>query len=189
MLSNSPQHPHDEDNSWKAKVVFLVGSLLLMMVLLSLNGCGTIKYVDRWNTEYRDTTIYQREVKDSLIYVPIPLESNQAIVEIGDTSRLETSVAKSVAYIDEKGRICHTLENKREKLPALVPVTSTIINHKVTSNSTHTITNVQWRDKPLTWWQSLKIRSFWYLCAAVVLLLCYIFRKPLLALLKLIFKL
>lgn len=185
MLSNSPQYPQDEDNSWKVRVVLSVGSLLLTMVLLSLNGCGTIKYVDRWNTEYRDSTIYQREVKDSLIYVPIPLESNQAIVEIGDTSRLETSVAKSVAYINEKGRICHTLENKREKLPVLVPVTSTIIHTGVTSNATQTLTKIEYRDKPLTWWQNLRIRAFWGLLVAVVLLLLWTFRKPLLKLIRL----
>ena len=166
-------------------LALLVMGALVVWAMLSAASCSTIKYVDRWNTEYRDTTIYQKEVKDSLIYVPIPLEKNQAIVEIGDTSRLETSVAKSEAYINANGRLCHTLENKREKLPALVPVTSTIINHGVTSNSTHTITNVQWRDKPLTWWQSLKIRSFWGLLVAVVLLLLWTFRKPLLKLIRL----
>ena len=167
---------------WQKWSIFFLTGLLFAMLLTS---CSTIKNVDRQNTEYRDTTTYKKNVKDSLIYVPIPLEKNQAIVEIGDTSRLETSVAKSEAYINANGRLCHTLENKREKLPALVPVTSTIITHGVTSNSTHTITNVRWRDKPLTWWQSLKIRAFWGLLVAVVLLLLWTFRKPLLKLVKL----
>ena len=35
---------------------------------------------------------------------------------------------------------------------------------------------------PLSWWQSLKIRAFWGLLAAVLLLLLWVFRKPLLKL-------
>lgn len=33
--------------------------------------------------------------------------------------------------------------------------------------------------KPLSWWENAKIRAFWYLFGAVLLLLLYVFRKPL----------
>ena len=36
--------------------------------------------------------------------------------------------------------------------------------------------------KPLSWWENAKIRAFWYLLGAVLLLLLYIFRKPLMKL-------
>lgn len=39
--------------------------------------------------------------------------------------------------------------------------------------------------KPLSWWQNLKIRAFWGLLGAVLLLLLWIFRKPLLKLIGL----
>ena len=39
--------------------------------------------------------------------------------------------------------------------------------------------------KPLSWWETLKIRAFWYLLGAVLLLLLYVFRKPLLKLIRL----
>jgi hypothetical protein len=32
-------------------------------------------------------------------------------------------------------------------------------------------------EKPLSWWQSFEIRAFWWLLAAVVLLLLWTFRK------------
>ena len=182
-MSSSARKRRPPEPWQKWSIFFLTG--LLFAMLLTTASCSTIKNVDRQNTEYRDTTTYKKNVKDSLIYVPIPLEKNQAIVEIGDTSRLETSVAKSEAYINANGRLCHTLENKREKLPALVPVTSTIITHGVTSHSTHTITNVQWRDKPLSAWKAAKIGAFWWLVAAVLLLLLWTFRKPILKLLHL----
>lgn len=39
-------------------------------------------------------------------------------------------------------------------------------------------------EKPLSWWQKARIGSFWWLCGALVLALLWIFRKPLLSLLK-----
>lgn len=38
--------------------------------------------------------------------------------------------------------------------------------------------------KPLTWWENAKIRAFWYLFGAVLLLLIYVFRKPLIKLIR-----
>lgn len=39
-------------------------------------------------------------------------------------------------------------------------------------------------EKPLSWWQKARIGAFWPLCGALVLALLWIFRKPLLSLLK-----
>lgn len=39
-------------------------------------------------------------------------------------------------------------------------------------------------EKPLSWWQKARIGAFWWLCGALVLALLWIFRKPLLSLLK-----
>lgn len=39
-------------------------------------------------------------------------------------------------------------------------------------------------EKPLSWWQKARIGAFWWLCGALALALCWIFRKPLLSLLK-----
>lgn len=170
---------------WEYLIAFLVTGMLSAWAMFSTTSCSTTKYIDRWHTEYRGTTIYQKERHDSLIYVDIPLEKNQVIVELGDTSRLETNVAKSVAFVNNDGHICHTLENKREKLPVLAPVTSTFIYSGVTSNATQTLTKIEYRDKPLTWWQKLRMRAFWWLLVSVLLLLLWTLRKPLLKLIRL----
>ena len=39
-------------------------------------------------------------------------------------------------------------------------------------------------EKPLSWWQKARIGAFWWLCGALALALLWIFRKPLLSLLK-----
>ena len=39
-------------------------------------------------------------------------------------------------------------------------------------------------EKHLSWWQKARIGAFWWLCGALVLALLWIFRKPLLSLLK-----
>lgn len=40
-------------------------------------------------------------------------------------------------------------------------------------------------EKPLSAWKTLQIRAFWWLCGAVLLLLLWAFRKPILKLIKL----
>lgn len=184
MTTQGYEPPEHQDNSWMGCVFWIGAILAILLGMTFLNSCSTTKYIDRWHTEYRDTTIYQKITKDSLIYAPIPLEKNQVIVEVGDTSRLETSVAISEAFVNDKGQICHTLENKKEKLPVMVPVTSTIIYTGVKDSSTHTITKTEYVEKSLSWWQSTKIKAFWWLLGAVILCLLYIFRKPLIAILK-----
>lgn len=40
-------------------------------------------------------------------------------------------------------------------------------------------------EQPLSWWKRAKLVAFWWLCGALVAALAWIFRKPLLSLLKL----
>jgi hypothetical protein len=39
--------------------------------------------------------------------------------------------------------------------------------------------------KPLSWWETARMRAFWWLFGAVLLLSLYVFRKPLLKLIRL----
>ena len=40
--------------------------------------------------------------------------------------------------------------------------------------------------KPLSWWENAKIQAFWYLLGATLLLLLYVFRKPLMKLIRIV---
>lgn len=156
-----------------AYTLAFVGALLILLFLLS--GCCTVKKVVKTETkvEYRDTTAW----RDSLIYVPVPLEKDQAIVHVGDTSHLETTVAQSVAYIGSDGELHHSLENRRTSLEAVVKIPSRTIWTSVTTNRAETITRTIEVPGRLTWWQRVRIDAFWPLVAAVVLLLLWTFRK------------
>ena len=162
--------------------ILLITAAFLLQALYS---CGTVNVAQNTKTEYRDTTIYQDRLQDTTIYVPIPLEKGQAIVTVGDTSKLETSVARSTASIDARGKLNHTLENKSDqKLQAIVPVHSKVIYHGVTSNKAEILTRTIYKEKELTWWQNVRLKAFWPLLVAVLLLLLLLwnFRKPLLKL-------
>jgi len=158
-----------------ARTIFF--GAFIMVLLFMLSGCSIIKEATKIEketiVEYRDTTAW----RDSLIYVPIPLEKDQAIVHVGDTSRLETSVAQSVAYIGTDGTLHHSLENKKTSLEAVVKIPSRTIWTSVTNNSSEVLTRTIEVPGRLTWWQRVRLDAFWPLVAAVVLLLLWTFRK------------
>lgn len=82
-----------------------------MLVAVS---CGTTKYIPVETIErieYRDSLIY---IKDT-ITIPIEKEVIKEVIPSIDTSYLETSVAKSVAYLDTaKRQLHHTLTQEGE---------------------------------------------------------------------------
>lgn len=89
----------------------IIGILLLYGILSS---CSTIKEVPINNIdriEYRDSAVYVHDT----ISVPVPYEVVREVIPDIDTSYLETSVAKSIAYLDkDKKQLSHSLEQKGE---------------------------------------------------------------------------
>lgn len=138
----------------------------LILSLLLLTGCSA-----PWQLPVaRDTTvIHYRDsvrIKDSLVFVNIPVESSSQVTFATDTSHLETSVARSDAWLDTAGRIHHTLNNKSDsKLPVFVPILSTAR----VSDSSHIITQIQTIEKPLTAWQNFRLKAFWVLAGIILL--------------------
>lgn len=88
--------------------------LCFSLLYVLLCGCSTIKEVpiqqiDR--IEYRDSVVFIHDT----ISVPVPYEVIREVIPDIDTSYLETSVARSVAYLDkEKKQLSHSLEQKGE---------------------------------------------------------------------------
>ena len=134
-------------------------------------------------TEYRDSTVW----RDTTIYIPIPLESDQAIVHVGDTSHRETSVAESDAWIGRDGMLHHSLRNKadaRLKYDLKMPEHWLYTGVTNTKESEHLAIKEAKVEKPLTWWQKVRIGAFWWLLAGLASCLCWIFRKPIISLVK-----
>lgn len=86
--------------------------VLLFVLIAVCSGCSVIKEVPIETVEkieYRDSLVY---VHDTLT-IPVPYEKIVEVVPEVDTSYLETSVAKSTAYLDTaKRKLHHTLEQK-----------------------------------------------------------------------------
>lgn len=88
--------------------------LCFSLLYVLLCGCSTIKEVpiqqiDR--IEYRDSVVFVHDT----ISVPVPYEVVREVLPDIDTSYLETSIARSVAYLDkDKKQLSHSLEQKGE---------------------------------------------------------------------------
>jgi len=86
--------------------------VLLFVLIAVCSGCSVTKEIPVQTVEkieYRDSLIY---VRDTLT-IPVPYEKIVEVVPEVDTSYLETSIAKSTAYLDTaKRKLHHTLEQK-----------------------------------------------------------------------------
>ena len=104
-------------------VQFIFGLILLVMILFSFVGCGTIKEIPVQTIEkieYRDSLIF---IRDS-IFVEIPIEKIVQVLPTDTTSQISTSLAYSEAKV-EKGILTHTLEQKgqiKAKIDTVVKV-------------------------------------------------------------------
>ena len=90
-----------------------------MAACLLMTACAAPKVVQDYQ---RDSVVVIRDsvrFRDSLVLVPVPQGSDKAVLPDSDTSRLETDIAESVAYVTD-GQLHHALRNKDA---ALIPVT------------------------------------------------------------------
>ena len=102
----------ERSEDMKKIITILLPALTILVLGLLATSCGTIKEIPVQTIEkvvYRDSLIY---VNDTLT-IPVPYEKIVEVVPEVDTSYLETSVAKSTAYLDTaKLKLHHTLEQK-----------------------------------------------------------------------------
>lgn len=84
-----------------------------------ITACAAPKVVQDYQ---RDSVVVIRDsvrFRDSLVLVPVPQGSDKTVLPDSDTSRLETDIAESIAYVAD-GQLHHALRNKDA---ALIPVT------------------------------------------------------------------
>lgn len=154
-------------------------ALVVVLFLLPILGAGCSpeiveKVVTVTVTEVRDSTAW----RDTTIYVPIPIESDQAIVHVGDTSRRETSVAESDAWIGKDGMLHHSLRNKSEaKIAYDLKLPEHWLYTGVTNTNEHAIIKEVPVERKLTWSQKAKIGAFPWLLLALIGAVLWIFRK------------
>lgn len=95
---------------------------LLALLAFLLTCCGTPKVIQ---DSQRDSVVVIIKdsviLRDSVVLVPVPAGESSSVLQPSDTSRLETDVAWSVAFMAD-GRLHHSLTNKDALLPISITV-------------------------------------------------------------------
>ena len=168
----------DNDNpGWL--LPFLAFCLLIYM-LLCMVGCAPQRRIidlqrDSTHTVINNMTIYH----DTVILLPIPVETDRAVLMVTDTSRLRTNLAESEVYVTD-GRLHHTLRNRSDDLlpvsmmlPSLIQQTEHFIIHKKVE-----FVEVE---RELTDWEklirSLGLGAFVSICATMLYIIIRIMRR------------
>lgn len=134
---------------------WLLGSVLLLSVMAASTSCSP-RIIE--NIRYQRDTTYVQQVKVDSVY----RRDSVFVREKGDT-----------VYI-YKERIRDRYVFRHDTLRLV----------KVDSVAVERVKEVK-VEKPLSAWETAKIAAFWWLVAAVLLLLLWTFRKPILKLLHL----
>lgn len=124
------------------------------------------------------------------IYVPVEVEApipqqSETNVSRDDSSHVETDMAFSDAWVKD-GILHHSIKNKDGTIKANAYVPQTTEEKETENASVREIPVPQpYRievEKELTWWESFRLGSFWYLMCVIVVLLFWVFRKQILQL-------
>lgn len=154
-----------------------LASRIIVCSGLTLVSCATPKAI----TDYqRDSVVVEIKesviLKDSVVLVKVPMERDKSVVYSTDTSRLETSVARSEAYVID-GQLHHFLANKETLLPIKVTLPMTVYCEKRESALIHKLAEIVEVEKELSRWQRF-IQALGYgLLLACVLWLANKIRK------------
>jgi len=160
--------------------------ILILAVLVLLPGCSLLRKYFR-----EVETVVVHETKDSLIIrdryihdtlnVPVPVYVEKNVTK-DDSSHLENPYAVSDAWVKD-GLLHHTLWTQgKMEVPVDIPVSDTTAIHSENNTTTHT--EKVYVEKDLNPWQKFRLRAFWWLLVGLAGCLVWIFRKPILALIR-----
>lgn len=149
--------------------------LNLLLSLIMLAGCGPAGVVSdaRRDSSYTHVvdSVY---IRDTVVQWRVPEGSDSARIPDSDTSRLETGLARSTAYVKD-GELHHTLDNKAG---TVVPILLSIPERARTEEKgvLRRVEYVEYVEveKELTAWQRFLMNVGW---AALGALALWVFRK------------
>ncbi len=165
------------------------------VILLILSGCCTqrtveqnttvIQQKDSANTEVRIEKVIEY-VTDTL-YIEIPPQTAERTIQ-DSVSHLENDYAISEARINYDGTLYHDLRTKshRKLVEYQRPVEhrdSVRVEYVTKTEYVDRTERVEY-EKKLTWWQSFCIRWFPWQFLLIVVLVCVIYKKPILGFFK-----
>lgn len=146
--------------------------LTIIAAALLLCSCAAPRVAQESQRDsVRVETIERTVYKDSIIFVPLPAEDDAASLPDSDTSRLETSLAESEAFVKD-GQLHHSLRNKETLLPVPVKLPSVIRQEYAYALRDRKVVEVVEVERELSWWQrTLQILGGGLLAAVAVWIL------------------
>lgn len=159
--------------------------LMLIPILLSILmtiGCSSKKAIvtekrDSVRTEIRYEQIF---LKDTA-YIEIPAQTSERIIK-DSVSFLENDYALSNARINSDGTLFHDLRTKPQNKPVVVDTKIERRDSIIYKDREIEIPTPVERE--LGWWEKTSIRFFPYSLFALSLICLYLFRKPILTLIR-----
>lgn len=151
-----------------------------LIVLFCLCSCGAQRGVLTAQKDSVRTVISERVIyRDTVIHVPVPAESDKAVLRDTDTSLLQTSLAVSEAWVSD-GNLHHTLRNRSDSV-RIVPIKIPEKRRNIEQYNFQTRTVTVEVERELTRWQkfiqSLGLGAFVAACAAILYLAIRIIRR------------
>ena len=144
-----------------------------------LTGCRGWRLVRPEVVTKTDSTVIRTEYIERFdtTYLTIVKEVQQAVSDTAST--LENEYCISEAEVTPDGKLHHRLETKPQQKPiptkTIEKSSDTIIYKKVPYPVPYPVEV----EKELNWWQRFRLQCFWWVLAALLLALSWIFRKPL----------
>lgn len=152
---------------------------LILPLILLLTACGASRHLtdtqrDSVRVEVRKTVEY---IHDTVV-IEIPAQVAERTTR-DSSSHLENDYAESDARINSDGTLYHDLRTKpqEKEIPVEVPAerNDSIIYRNIEVEKIVPV------ERELTGWQKLQMKGFWIV---LVILVVYVFRKPLLCLIR-----
>ena len=171
---------HNRNNDITDMLLIFLGMYLFVYLLLCFASCSTPRMSIESQKDSVRTVITERVVyRDRVIHVPVPVESDKAVLQDTDTSFLLTSLAESEAFVSG-GKLHHSLRNRSEQLqPINLKLPEKILSTDNFLMKQQTVTVEVERE--LTRWQkllqALGLGTFVALCAALLYIAVRIVRK------------
>ena len=154
--------------------------MIIIFTMVIFISCSTPRMAIESQKDSVRTVITDRVVyRDTVIHVPVPVESDKAVLQDTDTSFLRTSLAESEAFV-RGGKLHHSLRNRSEQLqPINLKLPEKILQTDNFLMKQQTVTVEVERE--LTRWQkvlqALGLGTSVTLCAALLYMAVRIVRK------------
>ena len=162
------------------RIIIIIGLSLLLV------GCGTTKKTAQVlppvATETNSTKVVEKMVyRCDTVFVEIPAQQAERTTR-DSISSLQTDYAVSTARINKDGTLYHDLKNKAQRKPVQHDTPVLIKDSLVYVNKETPVPCPVERE--LTKWEALSIKYFKWLLPLFALALMWIFRKPVMALIR-----